>query len=98
MSRNPFIKAKLQKIRDNAAQRRHDRRMNVISQKPQVPAESIYRKTYHPDDVDHFKAEYQKQVAMERKKTIAVWIITIIATPIICYLLILFFFSDWFLS
>jgi predicted ATP-dependent serine protease len=97
MSRNPFIIAKLQKICDNAAQRKHDKRVNVIDKKQNLYTAPINNRTFSPEEMNLFKREYQKQVKLAKQKNLIVLIITIVATPLVCYLLVQFFFSDWFL-
>jgi len=95
MSRNPFILEKLQKMRDNAAQRRKDKRINSLSSGKGLYAEVNHSKVYSKEDVENFRNFYKKEVLKEKRKTIAVLLLTLIITPIVFYLIFLFISSDW---
>lgn len=98
MTRNRFILDKIKKIREDAAQRRKDKRYQVFFKHKNPSTPITPNRAYTQEEIDRFKTNYQVEVRKEKQKTVLVAAITLFLTPVVCYLIYLFFSVEWSIS
>ncbi|MGB3590092.1 MAG: hypothetical protein WBA16_00265 [Nonlabens sp.] len=77
-----------QSIKENAALKKSRSRFKGLGKQPLIYKGNRVKHHHTPEEVAAFKKAYQREVRISKKRSIIVWIITLILTPSIIYLLV----------
>lgn len=88
MNRDQFVRQRLVDMAERKKNIFADKRYGLLFKNKF--GVSKHRKPHNPEEVEAFRKSFRKEVSAEKRRTVLIWILTILFTVLFFYILIIF--------